>query len=69
MNQRGTFKKHGRIAVLVAPFESVQETCIHSLESFEHMVTMLRSGQEMLYNNQKGFNSKTKLGSVTVFAH
>ena len=34
------------------PFESLQETCIPSLESFELMVTMLRSGQEMLYNKR-----------------
>jgi hypothetical protein len=31
------------------------ETCITSLGSFEHMVTLLRSGQEMLYKNQRSF--------------
>jgi len=40
------------------PFESLQETCIPSLESFELMVTMLRSGQEMLYKNQRGLIKK-----------
>jgi len=31
------------------PFKSLQETFTASLESFEYMVTMFRSGQEMLY--------------------
>jgi len=55
------------------PFESLQETCIPSLESFELMVTMLRLGQEMLYKNQRGLIKKTKQGSkqgrVTVLVH
>ena len=37
----------------------MQETCIASLESFEPMVTMLCSGQEMLYKiNQRGITQK-----------
>ena len=43
--------------------ESLQETCITSLESFEPMVTKLCSGQEMLYKiNQRGIiKNRTRL--------
>jgi len=45
--KNGTRYSYGSCA---QPFESLQETCIHvpSLKSFEHMVTMFRSRQEML---------------------
>jgi len=39
-------------------FESMPETCIPSLESFKHMVAILRSGQEMLDKNQRGLIKK-----------
>jgi len=41
--------------------ESLPETCIPSLESFEPMMTKLRSGQEMLYKiNQRWIIRKRK---------
>ena len=49
-------------------FESLQETCIVSLKSFEPMVTKLCSGQEMLYkSNQRGIIKKQ--GRVMVLVH
>jgi len=42
-------------------FQSLPETCMLTLESFESMLTQLRSGQELLYkNHSKGNNSKTE---------
>jgi len=48
--------KQGKVTVLVhCTSESLPETCIPSMESFEPMVTKLCSGQEMLYKiNQRG---------------
>ena len=57
INQRGIMKKgtkqsYGSCAL---HFESLPETCIPSMESFEPSVTKLCSGQEMLYKiNQRG---------------
>jgi hypothetical protein len=62
VNQMGiTIKrKKGRVTVLVhCTLIHCQKTSIPSLESFESMVTKLRSGQDMLYKNQsKGIIKK-----------
>ena len=50
----GLIKKRNNVGSWAQLFESLQGTCIPSLESFEPMVTKLRSGQEMLYKNQRG---------------
>jgi len=63
--------EHGRVTVLVHLYlESLPETCIPRLESFEPMVMKLHSGQKMLYKNQsKGNHSTTEPGRVTVLVH
>jgi hypothetical protein len=62
--KNGTRKSYGSCAL---HFELLQETCTPSLESFEPMVTKLRSRQEMLYKNQsKRNNSKMEQGRVKV---
>ena len=51
-------------------FESLQETCIPNLELFEHMLTMLRSRQEMLFKNQTGLIKKwNKVGYGSCAMH
>jgi len=60
-NQRVIIKKGTRYSYgfCALHFESLPETCIPSMESFEHMVTKLCSGQDMLYKiNQKGIIKK-----------
>ena len=58
--QTGTMQSQSSCAL---HFESLPETCITSLESFEPMVTKLCSGQEMLYkiNQRKVIQKRNKV--------
>ena len=58
-SKRYNFKNGTRLCKgsCAQPFQSLQERCIPSLESFEHMVSLLRPGQKCS-EKIKGFLSK-----------
>jgi len=53
--------EEGRVTAACNYCKRLQETYIPSLESFKHMVTMLRPGQEMFYKIQRRLNKRTAL--------